>query len=84
MALMITDRCINCDLCEPECPNEAIFMGEEIYQIRPERCTECVCHYDTPQCVEVCPVPCIPHDPAWPETREVLQAKYRLLTARPD
>ena len=84
MALMITDRCINCDLCEPECPNEAIFMGEEIYQIRPERCTECVGHYDTPQCVEVCPVPCIPQDPAWPETREVLQAKYRLLTARPD
>lgn len=82
MALMITDRCINCDLCEPECPNEAIFMGEEIYQIRPERCTECVGHYDTPQCVEVCPVPCIPLDPAWPETEEVLHAKYRLLTAR--
>ena len=83
MALMITDRCINCDLCEPECPNEAIFMGEEIYQIRPERCTECVGHYDTPQCVEVCPVPCIPLDPAWPETKEVLQAKYRLLTGCP-
>jgi ferredoxin len=83
MALMITDRCINCDLCEPECPNEAIFMGEEIYQIRPERCTECVGHYDTPQCVEVCPVPCIPLDPAWPETEEVLQTKYRRLTARP-
>lgn len=83
MALMITDRCINCDLCEPECPNEAIFMGEEIYQIRPERCTECVGHYDAPQCVEVCPVPCIPHDPAWPESPEVLLAKYRLLTARP-
>jgi ferredoxin len=83
MALMITDRCINCDLCEPECPNEAIFMGEEIYQIRPERCTECVGHYDTPQCVEVCPVACIPNDPAWPESEEVLQVKYRRLTARP-
>jgi ferredoxin len=83
MALMITDRCINCDLCEPECPNEAIFMGEEIYQIRPERCTECVGHYDKPQCVEVCPVACIPHDPAWPESGVALQAKYRLLTAGP-
>jgi ferredoxin len=82
VALMITDRCINCDLCEPECPNEAIFMGEEIYQIRPDRCTECVGHYDKPQCVEVCPVACIPHDPAWQESREALQAKYRLLTTR--
>ncbi len=24
MALMITDECINCDVCEPECPNDAI------------------------------------------------------------
>nr|MCU0942387.1 YfhL family 4Fe-4S dicluster ferredoxin [Hydrogenophaga sp.] len=50
MALLITDECINCDVCEPECPNQAIFMGEEIYQIDPDRCTECVGHFDEPQC----------------------------------
>ena len=55
MALMITDECINCDVCEPECPNEAISMGEEYYVIAPDKCTECVGHFDAPQCVQVCP-----------------------------
>jgi len=76
MALMITDACINCDVCEPECPNSAISPGEEYYLIDPARCTECVGHFDTPQCVEVCPVDCIPLDPGYAETREALQAKY--------
>ncbi|MDE2259706.1 MAG: YfhL family 4Fe-4S dicluster ferredoxin [Betaproteobacteria bacterium] len=80
MALMITDECINCDVCEPECPNEAISQGAEIYEIDPERCTECVGHYDTPQCREVCPVDCIPLHPDYPETREQLQEKYQRLT----
>ena len=81
MALMITDECINCDVCEPECPNGAIAPGEEYYRIDPSLCTECVGHYDTPQCVEVCPVDCIPRDPAHAETRAELQAKYEALTA---
>ena len=50
MALIITDDCINCDVCEPECPNVAISQGDEIYVIDSSRCTECVGHYDTPQC----------------------------------
>ncbi|HCN71453.1 MAG TPA: ferredoxin, partial [Pusillimonas sp.] len=50
MALHITDECINCDVCEPQCPNEAIYMGEEIYEINPMKCTECVGHFDEPQC----------------------------------
>ncbi len=79
MALMITDECINCDVCEPECPNQAISQGEEIYEIDPALCTECVGHYDTPQCVEVCPVDCIPKNPDFPETEEQLLAKYRRL-----
>ena len=79
MALMITDECINCDVCEPECPNQAIGMGEEHYGIDPERCTECVGHFDTPQCVEVCPVACIPLNPQRVESREALWAKYRAL-----
>ena len=81
MSLFITDECINCDVCEPECPNSAITQGEEIYEIAPELCTECVGHFDTPQCVEVCPVDCIPKDPDKVETQEVLHAKYESLMA---
>ncbi len=81
MALMITDECINCDVCEPECPNDAISAGDEIYVIDPARCTECIGHYDTPQCVEVCPVDCIPKDPDHEETEEELMEKYQRLQA---
>ncbi|WP_018141170.1 MULTISPECIES: YfhL family 4Fe-4S dicluster ferredoxin [unclassified Thioalkalivibrio] len=81
MALMITDECINCDVCEPECPNEAIYPGDEIYEIDPNLCTECVGHFDEPQCQDVCPVDCIPLDPDRKETREQLQAKYEALMA---
>ena len=84
MALIITDECINCDVCEPECPNEAISMGEEIYQIDPSKCTECVGHFDEPQCQQVCPVSCIPQDPQRRESRETLYAKYLALQARGD
>jgi ferredoxin len=79
MALLITDECINCDVCEPECPNQAISMGPEIYRIDPSRCTECVGHFDTPQCVQVCPVDCIPVDPQHVETKATLWARYRVL-----
>jgi ferredoxin len=76
MALKITDACVNCDVCEPVCPNRAIAPGAAIYEIAPERCTECVGHYDTPQCVEVCPVECIIVDPAHAETPAQLLAKF--------
>jgi ferredoxin len=81
MALMITDECINCDVCEPECPNGAISQGDEIYVIDPKLCTECVGHFDEPQCIEVCPVDCILVDPNYTETNEQLQAKYEQLTS---
>jgi ferredoxin len=81
MALLITDHCINCDVCEPVCPNRAISEGPEYYLIDPTLCTECVGHYDKPRCVEVCPVECIIPDPANVETSEQLQAKYAALTA---
>ncbi len=80
MALMITDECINCDVCEPECPNDAIFQGEEIYVIDPDRCTECVGHFSTSQCVEVCPVDCIPLDPQRVESKDQLYRKFLRLT----
>jgi ferredoxin len=82
MALMITDECINCDVCEPECPNNAIFMGVQIYQIDAAKCTECVGHYDEPQCVQVCPVACIPVDPQRVESQDTLWAKYRSLVGQ--
>ena len=77
MALIITDECINCDVCEPACPNQAISMGPDYYQIDPDRCTECVGHFEEPQCVELCPVRCIPIHPQHIETREQLLAKYQ-------
>jgi len=82
MALMITDECINCDVCEPECPNEAISQGPEIYVIDWAKCTECVGHFDTPQCVEVCPVDCIPVNGDHVETKDALRLKYDALMAR--
>lgn len=80
MALLITDECINCDVCEPECPNDAISQGEEIYEIEPDLCTECVGHFEESQCVEVCPVDCIIVDAENTETQEELMEKFRILT----
>ncbi len=79
MALMITDECINCDVCEPECPNDAISMGEEHYDIDPQRCTECVGHFEEPQCRQVCPVDCIPLNPTVKDDQASLWARYRRL-----
>lgn len=80
MALMITDECINCDVCEPECPNGAIYQGDEIYEIDPGKCTECVGHFDEPQCQQVCPVDCIPLNPDVVETKDQLMEKFVRLT----
>ncbi|CAM9955695.1 unnamed protein product, partial [Chrysoparadoxa australica] len=82
MSLYITDECINCDVCEPVCPNEAIYQGQEIYEIDPNLCTECVGHFDQPQCVEICPIDCIPKDPNHVETEIALLEKYHRLTAK--
>jgi len=79
MALLITEECINCDVCEPACPNKAIFQGKEIYEINPNLCTECVGHFETPQCQLVCPVECIISDPVRPETKAQLLEKYEKL-----
>ena len=80
MALLITDDCINCAVCEPECPNDAIFEGDEIFEIDAKLCTECVGHFDEPQCVAICPVDCIPKDPDNEENEEQLKKKYEELT----
>ncbi len=76
---MITEECINCDVCEPVCPNAAISLGEHTYVIDPDKCTECVGHFDEPQCVQLCPVACIPPDPKHQETPAQLLHKYHRL-----
>lgn len=79
MSLLITEECINCDVCEPVCPNTAIYQGDMIYEIHPDKCTECVGHFDEPQCVAVCPVDCILVDTAKPESKDDLMQKYKQL-----
>jgi len=79
MAYKITEECISCGACEPECGNEAISEGKEIYVIAPDKCTECVGNFESPKCVEVCPVDCCIADPAHKESREQLLNKWKKL-----
>lgn len=64
MALVINGKCICCDVCLPECPNDAISAGEEIFVIDQKKCTQCVGFYDYPQCIEVCPTEAVDEVPA--------------------
>jgi ferredoxin len=94
MATVITEECINCGACEPECPNTAIYQGgveydwlgkknpaiaDEIFYIVPEKCTECVGFFDHEACAAVCPVDCCVPDPARPETEAALLQRAREL-----
>ena len=88
MATYITSDCINCGACEPECPNEAISEGDEIYIIDPELCTECVGFYDHEACQAVCPVECCLPDPKHEEDADANKREQILLdrakTLHPD
>lgn len=75
MAYMITEDCINCGACDPECPNNAIAEGNPVYVIDPYLCTECVGYYDEPQCISICPVDCIIPNPDFVETKDQLLKK---------
>lgn len=79
VATVITEECINCGACEPECPNGAISQGEEIFVIDPVLCTECVGFHEREACAAVCPVDCCLPDPGRPETEEALVARARAL-----
>ena len=79
MSYKITDDCISCGACEAECQNEAISEGETIFVIDPDKCTECVGNFDTPKCVEICPVESCVLDPDHVETREQLLEKWQKL-----
>jgi ferredoxin len=84
MATYITEECINCGACEPECPNGAISEGDDIYVIDPQKCTECVGHHDAYACQAVCPVECCLPDPKHTETEEALIARARKLNPDKD
>ena len=92
MSTKITEECINCGACEPECPNTAIYAGgvqyeykgamadalaTDFYYIVPQKCTECVGHFDKEQCAAVCPVDCCVPDPDHVETEEVLLVRAK-------
>jgi len=79
MAYKITDDCISCGACEPECKNNAVSEGEDIYVIDPDKCTECVGNHESPKCAEVCPMnACVP-DPDHEESKEQLLEKWHSL-----
>nr|WP_305802924.1 ferredoxin [Chloroherpeton thalassium] len=93
---MITEECMNCALCKPECPNVAIYepdapwklfgetyaaLSNNVYYIVPDKCTECVGFHEEPQCAAVCPVDCCVADPNFPETEEELRSKKEALVA---
>jgi ferredoxin len=77
MSTIITEECINCGACEPECPNNAISQGDETFKIDPSLCSECVGFHDEEACAAVCPVDCCVPDPKHPETEEVLLARAK-------
>jgi ferredoxin len=79
MATFITEECINCGACEPECPNDAISEGDDIYVIDPNLCTECVGFHDHEACQAVCPVECCLPDPGNVETEGVLISRASAL-----
>jgi len=79
MAYKITEECINCGACEPECPNSAISEGDPVYAINPDRCTECVGSHQSSRCAEVCPVEACVADPARRESKDQLMAKWKKL-----
>lgn len=66
-------------MCEPECPNQAIYMGEKVYEINPDLCTECVGYYDNPTCISVCPLDVIIKDPEHVENQDSLYEKFKQL-----
>lgn len=94
MATVITEECINCGACEPECPNTAIYQGgveydwaggkhaalsNDFFYIVPEKCTECVGFFDHEACAAVCPVDCCIPDPNRPESHDALLQRAREL-----
>ena len=86
MATIILDDCINCSVCESECPNNAIDDGSgeglDYYYIDPELCTECVGFHGEEACQEVCPVDCCIPDEDIVETEEELLE--RAISLHPD
>jgi ferredoxin len=56
MSMKIIEECIMCGACEPECPTGSISEGDIVYVIDVSTCVECEGYFDSPQCVQVCPI----------------------------
>lgn len=82
MAYKITSDCNNCSACEPECPNSAISAGDDIFEINPSACTECVGFHNEPRCAAVCPVAACISDPEAQETENILLQRARSLNPK--
>lgn len=63
---IIASACTACAACEPECPNDAIIEKNSVYAIVTDKCTECVGHFDDPQCLAACPADSIAVDKSVP------------------
>ena len=50
MSYKINEDCINCGVCEAECPTSCISAGDDTYVINAGDCTDCGA------CADVCPV----------------------------
>jgi ferredoxin len=81
MATMISEDCISCGACEDECPNDAISLGDDIFVIDPDLCSECVGLHDTQKCAEACPVECCVPDPGRRESEDVLFERAKRIQA---
>jgi len=81
MATMITEDCIACGACEAECPNDAISYGEDIFEVDPDLCSECVGFHDVQMCSEACPVDCCIPNPERSESEELLFARAEKIHA---
>ncbi len=79
MAYQITDACAMCGMCVYECPNVAISEADEMMEIDPEKCTECVGSNPSPMCAKVCPNEAAVPDPAHEESTDELLAKWKSL-----
>jgi len=79
MAYRITDECLSCGACEPECPNQAISEGPNHFVINPELCTECVGANDSPKCADVCAAGAPKPDQTSREAKRDLLAKWERL-----
>ncbi|WP_406037997.1 4Fe-4S dicluster domain-containing protein [Succinimonas sp.] len=74
MACVISSKCVNCEMCEPDCPRGAISFNGKTFVIDPALCQECSGFYPAPQCISVCPVKCIKRESELPVSGKAVKS----------